>query len=48
MRPAVISDWKFFMEDDAWLDRWARRYGDAAVRALAVELRRQPWRSGRA
>jgi hypothetical protein len=48
MRPAVVSDWKFFLEDDAWLDRWARRHGDAAVRALAVELRRQPWRASRA
>ena len=43
MRRAVISDWKFFLNDENWLRLWARRYGDAAVEALAGELRRLPW-----
>jgi hypothetical protein len=45
MRNAVISDWKFFLEDEDWLNRWAHRYGDSAVRALAEELRRLSWRA---
>jgi hypothetical protein len=45
MRHAVISDWKFFLDNDDWLNRWARRYGESAVRALAEELRRLPWRA---
>lgn len=47
MRPAVISDWKFFLESEDWLDRWARRFGASAIRALADELRQLPWRKGR-
>jgi hypothetical protein len=47
MRHAVISDWKFFLDDEDWLDRWAHRYGESGVRALAEELRRLPWRAGR-
>ena len=43
MRLAVISDWKFFLNDERWLGLWARRYGESAVQALAVELRRLPW-----
>jgi hypothetical protein len=46
MRHAVISDWKFFLDNDAWLNRWAHRSGESAVRALAEELRRLPWRAG--
>jgi hypothetical protein len=45
MRHAVISDWKFFLDNDEWLDRWARRYRESAVQALAEELRRLPWRA---
>jgi hypothetical protein len=44
VRPAVLGDWKFFMDDERWLDVWARRWGAAAVHALAAELRRLPWR----
>ena len=44
MRRAVISDWKFFLNNEEWLRLWARRYGEAAVEALANELRRLPWR----
>ena len=45
MRLAVISDWKFFIDDEDWLDVWAHRYGESGVRALGEELRRLPWRS---
>ena len=45
MRHAVISDWKFFLDNDEWLGRWAHRYGESAVRTLAEELRRLPWRA---
>ena len=47
MRHAVISDWKFFLDDKEWLDRWAHRYGESGVQALAEELRRLPWRERR-
>jgi hypothetical protein len=47
LRLAVVSDWKFFLDDDEWLDRWARRYRTTGVAALAEELRRLPWRSQR-
>jgi hypothetical protein len=46
MRHGVISDWKFFVDHDDWLTRWAHRSGASAVRALAEELRRLPWRAG--
>ena len=46
VRQGVISDWKFFLDDEDWLNRWAHRYGESAVRALAEELRRLPWRAG--
>jgi hypothetical protein len=44
VRPGVISDWKFFLDNDEWLNLWARRYGESAVQALAGELRRTNWR----
>ena len=44
MRPAVISDWKFFLDNEDWLNTWARRFGASAVPALAGELRRTNWR----
>ena len=47
MRQAVISDWKFFLDNEDWLNLWAHRYGESAVQALAEELRRLPWRAGR-
>jgi len=47
VRYGVISDWKFFLDNDDWLNRWAHRYGESAVRALAEELRRLPWRARR-
>jgi len=45
MRLAVIGDWKFFLDDDEWLDRWAGRYEASGARALAEELRPLPWRA---
>ena len=47
MRRAVISDWKFFLNNEDWLRLWARRYGESAVGALADELRRFPWQARR-
>jgi hypothetical protein len=47
VRSGTISDWKFFLDDEDWLGLWARRYGQSAVHALAEELRRLPWRTGR-
>jgi hypothetical protein len=44
VRYGVIGDWKFFLDDDQWLNLWARRYGASAVQALAEELRHLPWR----
>ena len=43
MRRAVISDWKFFLNNEDWFRLWARRYGESAVEALADELRHLPW-----
>ena len=47
MRRAVISDWKFFLNNEDLLKLWARRYGESAVEALADELRRLPWQARR-
>jgi hypothetical protein len=47
VRHTVISDWKFFLDEEDWLNLWARRFGGSAVHALAEELRRLPWRVGR-
>ena len=44
VRHTVLSDWKFFVDDDALLDRWARHFGPSATGALGKELRRLPWR----
>jgi hypothetical protein len=46
VRQAVISDWKFFLDNEDWLKLWARRHGENGVQALAEELRRLPWRAG--
>jgi hypothetical protein len=48
MRLAVISDWKFFLDDEDWLGRWLGRYGEAGAQALAKELRKLPWRASKA
>lgn len=47
VRNGVVSDWKFFVDNDDWLGLWARRYGESGAQALAKELRRLPWRAGR-
>jgi len=47
VRHTVISDWKFFLDNEEFLNLWARRFKESAVHALAEELRRLPWRVGR-
>ena len=47
VRNGVVSDWKFFLDSDEWLDLWARRYGELGALTLAEELRRLPWRAKR-
>jgi hypothetical protein len=44
VRHGVTSDWKFFLDDEEWLNLWAHRYGESGAQALAEELRRLPWR----
>jgi hypothetical protein len=46
VRHGVTGDWKFFLDDDEWLNLWARRHGESGAQALAQELRRLPWRAG--
>jgi hypothetical protein len=43
VRHVVVSDWKFFLDDQEMVSHWARRFGASAVPALAEELRRLPW-----
>jgi hypothetical protein len=45
VRHGVISDWKFFLDNQGWLNYWAHRFGESACHALAEELRRLPWRA---
>jgi hypothetical protein len=45
VRHGVTSDWKFFLDDDEWLNLWAHRHGESGTQALAEELRRLPWRA---
>jgi hypothetical protein len=40
VRHGVVSDWKFFLDNEDMFNLWARRFGDSAVHALADELRR--------
>jgi hypothetical protein len=47
VRQGVISDWKFFLDNDEWLNLWAGRFGESAVQALAEELRPLPWNARR-
>jgi hypothetical protein len=47
MRLAVVGDWKFFLDDEDWFNRWAARFGPSGAQALAGELRRLPWRTRR-
>jgi Domain of unknown function (DUF6875) len=44
VRHGVISDWKFFLDNEDLLSLWARRFGESAVHVLAEQLRRMPWR----
>jgi hypothetical protein len=45
VRHGVVSDWKFFVDDDEWLGLWAQRYGAAGALELASLLRRMHWRT---
>ena len=45
VRHGVVSDWKFFLDDEEWLSLWGRRFGESAVHALAEELRGLAWRA---
>jgi hypothetical protein len=47
VRHGVIGDWKFFLDNEDWLNLWARRFGESAVHPLAEELRHLPWRVAR-
>ena len=47
IRRAVVSDWKFFLDDEDGLTRWAQRFGVPAAQALAEEIRGLPWRAAR-
>jgi hypothetical protein len=48
VRQTVVSDWKFFVDDDTWLGLWSRRFGESGARALGEEVRRLPWRDRKA
>jgi hypothetical protein len=43
VRGAVTTDWKFFLDDEDWLNIWARRFGETAAPVLAEELRHTSW-----
>jgi len=47
VRQAVVSDWKFFLDNEALFPLWAHRYGESGARELAGEVRRLPWRAER-
>jgi hypothetical protein len=47
VRHGVTSDWKFFLDDEEWLNLWAHRSGESGTHALAEELRGLPWRTQR-
>jgi hypothetical protein len=43
VRYGVVSDWKFFLNNDTWLNLWAHRFGESGAKAVAEELRRTSW-----
>ena len=43
--PSVPSQNGWRPSYETWLGLWVRRYGEAAVEALADELRSLPWRA---
>jgi hypothetical protein len=47
VRHTVISDWKFFLDNEESFNLWARHFGASAAGALAEELRQLPWRVAR-
>lgn len=44
VRETVVSDWKFLVDDDTWIDLWAGHFGATGARTLGEEVRRLPWR----
>jgi hypothetical protein len=44
VRQTVVTDWKFFLDNEDFFNLWAHRYGESGAKALAEELRRMPWR----
>ena len=48
VRHTVVTDWKFFVDDDGWLGLWAHRFGESGARAIGEEMRRLPWRDRQA
>ena len=44
VRYGVVSDWKFFLNNEDWLKLWAHRFGESGAKALADALRRTNWR----
>ena len=47
VRHGVISDWKFFLDNEDWFNLWARRFGGPPVQPLAEEVRHPPWQERR-
>ena len=47
VRQGVVSDWKFFLDNEELLTLWGHRFGESATLALAEELRRLPWNARR-
>jgi hypothetical protein len=47
VRRAVISDWKFFLNNKDLFGLWAHRYGESGTEVLAEELRNLPWNARR-
>jgi uncharacterized protein DUF6875 len=47
VRHTVISDWKFFLDNEESFNLWASHFGHSAADALGEELRQLPWRVAR-
>ena len=45
VRHGVVSDWKFFLDNEEMLNLWAHRFPESGAHTLAEELRRLPWRA---
>jgi hypothetical protein len=45
VRNTVVTDWKFFVDEEEFFGLWAHRFGESGARALGEEIRRLPWRN---